>query len=349
MDRVTLGKTGITVCRNGFGALPIQRIGKEDAAYLVKKAYENGVNFFDTARAYTDSEEKLGYATSSFRDKIYIATKTAAMNGEELKKDLETSLSLLKTDYIDIYQFHNPPFCPKPGDGTLLYEAMVEAKKEGKIRHIGITNHRLGVAKEAIESGLYETLQFPFSYISGEKELELLNLCRENDMGFIAMKGLAGGLLNNSRVCYAFMSQFDNVLPIWGVQRERELDEWLSYNDNPPVMDEEVKSIIEKDRKELSGDFCRGCGYCMPCPMGIQISECARMIQMIRRSPSQGQLGAEAQAMMANIHNCVKCGKCMDKCPYSLPIPTLLEKNLEDYEAIIEGRIEVAITKDARN
>ena len=349
MDRVILGKTGITVCRNGFGALPIQRIGKEDAAYLVRKAYENGVNFFDTARVYTDSEEKLGYATSSFRDKIYIATKTAAKNGEDLKKDLETSLSLLKTDYIDIYQFHNPPFCPKPGDGTGLYEAMLEAKKDGKIRHIGITNHRLGVAKEAIESGLYETLQFPFSYISGEKEMELLSMCRERGMGFIAMKGLAGGLLNNSRVCYAFMSQFDNVLPIWGVQRERELDEWLSYNDNPPVMDEEVKSIIEKDRKELSGDFCRGCGYCMPCPMGIQISECARMIQMIRRSPSQGQLGAEAQAMMANIHNCVKCGKCMDKCPYSLPIPTLLEKNLEDYEAIIEGRIEVAITKDARN
>ena len=349
MDRVTLGKTGITVCRNGFGALPIQRIGKEDAAYLLKKAYENGVNFFDTARAYTDSEEKLGFATTSFRDKIYIATKTAAMNGEELKKDLETSLSLLKTDYIDIYQFHNPPFCPKPGDGTLLYEAMVEAKKEGKIRHIGITNHRLGVAKEAIESGLYETLQFPFSYISGEKELELLNLCRENDMGFIAMKGLAGGLLNNSRVCYAFMSQFDNVLPIWGVQRERELDEWLSYNNNPPVMDDEIKEIIEKDRKELSGDFCRGCGYCMPCPMGIQISECARMIQMIRRSPSESQLSEEARAMMANIHNCVKCGKCMDKCPYSLPIPTLLEKNLEDYEGIIEGRIEVSITKDARN
>ena len=349
MDRVTLGKTGITVCRNGFGALPIQRIGKEDAAYLVRKAYENGVNFFDTARVYTDSEEKLGYATSSFRNKIYIATKTAAKNGEELKKDLETSLSLLKTDYIDIYQFHNPPFCPKPGDGTGLYEAMLEAKKEGKIRHIGITNHRLGVAKEAIESGLYETLQFPFSYISGEKEMELLSMCRERGMGFIAMKGLAGGLLNNSRVCYAFMSQFDNVLPIWGVQRERELDEWLSYNDNPPVMDEEVKSIIEKDRKELSGDFCRGCGYCMPCPMGIQISECARMIQMIRRSPSESQLSEEARAMMANIHNCVKCGKCMDKCPYSLAIPTLLEKNLEDYEGIIEGRIEVSVTKDARN
>ena len=349
MDRITLGKTGITVCRNGFGALPIQRIGKEDAAYLVRKAYENGVEFFDTARAYSDSEEKLGYATASFRNKIYIATKTAAKNGEELKKDLETSLSLLKTDYIDLYQFHNPSFCPKPNDGTGLYEAMLEAKAEGKVRHIGITNHRLGVAKEAIESGLYETLQFPFSYISGEKEMELKDLCRKNNMGFIAMKGLAGGLLNNSRVCYAFMSQFDNVLPIWGVQRERELDEWLSYNNNPPVMDDEIKEIIEKDRKELSGDFCRGCGYCMPCPMGIKISECARMIQMIRRSPSESQLSEEARAMMANIHNCVKCGKCMDKCPYSLPIPTLLEKNLEDYEGIIEGRIEVSVTKDARN
>ena len=349
MDRVTLGKTGITVCRNGFGALPIQRIGKEDAAYLIRKAYENGVEFFDTARSYSNSEEKLGYGTQSFRNKIYIATKTAAKRGEDLKKDLETSLSLLNTDYVDIYQFHNPSFCPKPGDGTGLYEAMLEAKKEGKIRHIGITNHRLGVAKEAIESGLYETLQFPFSYISGEKELELVKMCKERGMGFIAMKGLAGGLLNNSKACYAFMSQFDNVLPIWGVQRERELDEWLSYNDNPPLLDKELESVIENDRKELSGDFCRGCGYCMPCPMGIRISECARMIQMIRRSPSSNQLSQEGQEMMAAIHNCVKCGKCMDKCPYSLPIPTLLEKNLEDYEAILEGRISVSETKDARN
>ena len=295
MDRVTLGKTGITVCRNGFGALPIQRIGKEDAAYLIRKAYENGVEFFDTARSYSNSEEKLGYGTQSFRNKIYIATKTAAKRGEDLKKDLETSLSLLNTDYVDIYQFHNPSFCPKPGDGTGLYEAMLEAKKEGKIRHIGITNHRLGVAKEAIESGLYETLQFPFSYISGEKELELVKMCKERGLGFIAMKGLAGGLLNNSKACYAFMSQFDNVLPIWGVQRERELDEWLSYNDNPPLLDKELESVIENDRKELSGDFCRGCGYCMPCPMGIKISECARMIQMIRRSPSSNQLSQEGQ------------------------------------------------------
>ena len=226
---------------------------------------------------------------------------------------------------------------------------MEEAKREGKVRHIGITAHRLGVAREAIESGLYETLQFPFSYISGEKEMELVEMCRERGMGFIAMKGLAGGLLNNSRASYAFMSQFDSVLPIWGVQREKEMLEWLSYSENPPVMDEELKAIIEKDRKELRGEFCRGCGYCMPCPMGIQISECARMIQMIRRAPSAFQLGKEGQEMMAAIQNCVKCGKCMDKCPYSLPIPTLLEKNLKDYQDILSGRINVSVTEDVRN
>ena len=349
MNQVTLGKTGITVPQNAFGALPIQRVCQDYAVKLLRRAYEGGMRFFDTARAYSDSEEKLGKALKGIREQVVVATKTTARDTEGFWKDLHTSLELLQTDYIDIYQFHNPSFCPKPGDGTGLYEAMLEAKKEGKIRHIGITNHRLGVAKEAIESGLYETLQFPFSYISGEKELELIKMCKERGMGFIAMKGLAGGLLNNSKACYAFMSQFDNVLPIWGVQRERELDEWLSYNDNPPLLDKELESVIENDRKELSGDFCRGCGYCMPCPMGIRISECARMIQMIRRSPSSNQLSQEGQEMMAAIHNCVKCGKCMDKCPYSLPIPTLLEKNLKDYEAILEGRISVSETKDARN
>ena len=345
MDTVTLGKTGITVCRNGFGALPIQRISDSDAVYLIRKAYDNGITFFDTARAYTDSEHKLGLALKGIRNKVYIATKTASTTVDGVKKDLETSLRTLDTDYIDIYQFHNPSFCPR--EDSDIYQYLLKAKKEGKIRHIGITNHRLDTANEAIESGLYETLQFPFSYISGDKELELVRKCRESNMGFIAMKGLSGGLLNNSRACYAFMSQFDNVLPIWGVQREKELDEWLSYNSNPPTLTPELQKVIDADRKELSSAFCRGCGYCMPCPKGIQINQCARMVQLIRRSPSESQLSAEGQAMMAKIKECVKCGQCMKKCPYSLPIPTLLEKNLKDYEDILSGRINVATT-DAR-
>ena len=266
---VTLGSTGITVEKNSFGALPIQRISKEAAIGLLRKAYAAGVTFYDTARYYTDSEEKVGAAFEGMRDKIYIATKTGATTTEGFWKELHTSLEKLKTDYIDIYQFHNPAFCPKPGDGTGLYEAMLEAKDKGMIRHIGITNHRLNVAHEAIDSGLYETLQFPFCYLATDKDLELVQDCKKAGMGFIAMKALSGGLINNSAAAYAYLAQFDNVLPIWGVQRESELDEFLSYIDNPPVLTPALQAVIDHDREELQGEFCRGCGYCMPCPAGI--------------------------------------------------------------------------------
>lgn len=349
METVRLGSTGITVNKNGFGALPIQRLSFEDAIYIVRKAYKAGITYFDTARDYTDSEEKLGQALEGIRENVFVATKTHALNADTFWKELEISLKNLKTSYIDVYQFHNPPFCPKPGDGTGLYEAMLEAKKQGKVRHIGITNHRLHVAREAIESGLYETLQFPFSYISGNQELELVNMCKEHNMGFVAMKGLSGGLLTDYRACYAFEAQFDNVLPIWGVQREKELDQWISCMTNPPVMTDEIKAIIEKDRKELSGDFCRSCGYCMPCTVGIKINQCARMIQLIRRSPSAEWLTEESQKMMMKIKECVNCGKCKSKCPYGLDTPELLRKNLEDYEKILSGEIDISTTPDARN
>ncbi len=334
METVRLGRTGITVCKNGFGALPIQRVGKEEAVKILRKAYDNGINYFDTARAYSDSEEKLGLALSDVREKIVISTKTMSTTVEGFWSDLEESLEKLKTSYIDIYQFHNPSFCPVPGDGSGLYEAMLEAKRQGKIRHIGITNHRLTVAKDAIRSGLYETLQFPFSYLAGDQELELVKLCRENDMGFICMKALAGGLITRSDAAYAFLSQYP-VVPIWGIQRERELDEFLSYNDNPPKMTGETEKFIEAERKELAGDFCRGCGYCMPCPVGIQINTCARMSLLLRRAPAAGYLSPEWQAEMKKIENCLHCGQCKGKCPYGLDTPTLLEKNYRDYKTFL--------------
>ena len=341
MEMVTLGKTGITVNKNGFGALPIQRVSIDDAVALARRAYEAGMTFFDTARFYTDSEEKLGEAFDGMREKVCIATKTAAQNAEDFWKDLEVSLHNLRTDYIDIYQFHNPAFCPKPGDGTGLYEAMLEAKAQGKIRHIGITNHRLAVANEAIDSGLYETLQFPFCYLATEKDLELVKKCKEADMGFIAMKALSGGLINNSAAAYAFEAQYGNVLPIWGVQRKSELEEFISYIDNPPVMNDEIKALIEHDRKELSGEFCRGCGYCMPCPAGIEINNCARMSLMLRRAPSDAQLTLEMQEKMKKIENCLHCNKCKSKCPYGLDTPTLLQKNYEDYKRVLAGEVSV--------
>ena len=336
MKTVTLGNTGITVNRNGFGALPIQRISVEEAGKLLRKAYDNGIRFFDTARAYSDSEYKIGQALADVRDDIIIATKTASTTVEGFWKDLETSLSMLKTDHVDIYQFHTPSFCPKPGDGTGLYEAMLEAKAQGKIRHIGITNHRLHVAREAVESGLYETLQFPFCYLASEKDIELVNLCKEKNVGFICMKALSGGLITRSDAAYAYLAQYENTLPIWGVQREKELDEFLSYNDNPPVMTDELAAFIEKEHESLAGDFCRGCGYCMPCPAGIEINQCARMSLMLRRAPSAAWLTPEWQAKMELIENCKHCGQCRKKCPYTLNTPELLRKNLEDYRTFLK-------------
>ena len=340
MKQITLGKTGITVPQNAFGALPIQRVSKEEAVWLLRTAYEGGMRFFDTARAYSDSEEKVGAAFAGMRDRVYIATKTHAKTPEEFWKDLDTSLKTLQTDYVDLYQLHCVPRCYRPGDGTGMYEALTEAKAQGKIRHIGITAHLIGVAEEIVSSGLYETLQFPFSYLSTDRDIALVEKCREAGMGFIAMKGLAGGLLNDPEACMAFVQQYD-ALPIWGVQRREELAQWLEFFHREAVLTAEVADRICRDRKELAGDFCRGCGYCAPCTVGIVINQCARMSQMVRRAPSASWLNEHWQAEMAKIDDCVECGLCMTRCPYGLEIPTLLRKNLEDYRAILRGETKV--------
>ncbi len=336
IKHITLGSTGIETPQNGFGVLPLQRVEMSEAIKILRRAYEGGMTFFDTAHAYTDSEEKVGNALSEVREKIYIATKTDAKNVEDVKKQLENSLKMLKTDYIDIYQFHCVDRCYKPGDGTGMYEYMQEQKAKGVIRHIGITTHKVGIAEEIIESGLYETLQYPLSYLSTERELALVEKCKQKNMGFIAMKGLAGGLLTNSKACFAFMSQFENVIPIWGVQKIDELEEWLSFMDSPVYLDDEIKAFIEDDKKKLGGDFCRGCGYCAPCTVDIVVNACARMSLMIRRAPSAGWLSEKWQNEMRKIENCVECGVCMTKCPYELNIPKLLKKNYEDYFEIIK-------------
>ncbi|MBQ3141658.1 MAG: aldo/keto reductase [Clostridia bacterium] len=334
MKKIRLGRTDLWVTKNGFGALPVQRVGMEEACRILRKAYDGGINYFDTARFYTDSEEKIGMALADVRENIIISTKTMSTTVEGFWEQLHTSLSLLKTDYIDIYQFHNPSFCPKPGDGSGLYEAMLEAKQKGMIRHIGITNHRLSVAEEAVRSGLYETLQFPFSYLAGPKEEALVRLCEQNDVGFICMKALAGGLITRSDVAYAFLDQFP-VAPIWGIQRESELDEFLSYQQEAPTLTPERLAYIAKEREELAGEFCRGCGYCMPCPAGIEIHTCARMSLLLRRSPTAGHLTEKSQAMMKKIEGCLDCGQCKSKCPYGLDTPNLLRRNYEDYKTFL--------------
>ena len=336
----TLGNTGITTDKVAFGALPIQRVSKEEAVKLLRRALDGGITFFDTARGYTDSEEKLGEAFRGLRDRIYIATKTGARTPEAFRADLETSLRNLGTDYVDVYQFHNPDFVPRPGDGSGLYECMLEAKKQGKIRHIGITNHRIGLAEEIAASGLYETLQYPFSLLATERDQALVTTVTEAGMGFLAMKAMSGGLITDSRAACAFLNGW-NVLPIYGVQRPSELEEFLSYVGKDLELTPELKAVIDRDRQELAGDFCRGCGYCMPCPQGIQINTCARMSLLLRRSPSAMWLSPFGQNMMEKVEDCVGCGQCAAKCPYSLDTPELLKRNYEDYKRVQAGEITI--------
>lgn len=337
MKTLTLGKTGLTVTKTAMGCLPVQRCTTEEAVRLLRAAYDGGIRYFDTANAYTDSEEKIGLALSDVREDIVISTKSAARDKKTVLEHIENSLRMMKTDYIDLFQFHQVPEVPDPNDPEGAYAGALEAKARGWIRHIGVTTHRVAVAEQCIESGLFETLQFPFSYISSDRDLALAEKCKKADMGYIAMKGLAGGMLTNARACHAFMNCYENVVPIWGIQKMEELEQWLALAEEDPQMDAELDAFIQKERKELSGSFCRSCGYCMPCPVGIEIRQCARMNMLLRRSPWQPYMTPEWQAKMEKINDCIGCRSCASKCPYELDTPNLLKYMLKDYREFYES------------
>ncbi len=331
MKKIRLGRTELMVGASSFGALPIQRLSKPEAVKLLWEAYELGMNYFDTAHGYTDSEEKIGMALSDVRKDIIISTKSPAKDKKTLLEDIETSLERMKTDYIDLLQLHNPDTLPDPEDPDGLYGGLLEAKRQGMIRHIGITNHSLERAVAAVKSGKYETIQYPFSSLASEEEIALTQLAKQEDVGFIAMKGLSGGLITNAATTFSFIKQYDNVVPIWGIQRESELLEFIEMEKNPPAYDDAMKALIEKDRRELAGNFCRGCGYCKPCPAGIDIPTMARMSLLLRRSPYQRYMTEEFKEQMMVIEQCLHCNACMSRCPYHLNTPELLQENLKDY------------------
>ena len=337
MKTIPLGSTGLIVTKTAMGCLPLQRCEKDYAVRLLQAAYEGGIRYFDTANAYTDSEEKIGLALSDVRETIVLSTKSQARNREGVLAHIENSLKMLRTGHIDLFQFHNVPEMPDPGDPEGAYAGALEAKRRGWIDHIGVTTHRVGVAEECIASGHFETLQFPFSYISSERDLALADKCKAAGMGYIAMKGLAGGLLTNARACHAFMKQYDNVVPIWGIQTFEELAEWLAVAEEDPDMDEALAEAIRRDRQELAGGFCRSCGYCMPCPVGIEIRNCARMDRLLRRSPWRQYFTPEWQAKMNKIEDCLGCRRCASRCPYQLDTPNLLKYMLKDYREFYEA------------
>lgn len=339
MKTLRLGKTELTVTKTSMGCLPVQRCDVDYGVRLLRAAYEGGIRFFDTANAYTDSEYKIGLALADVRDQIVIATKSQSRNRAGVLAHIENSLKQLRTDYIDLFQLHNVPELPNPNDPEGAYAGALEAKRRGWIRHIGVTTHRVFVAEDCIASGLFETLQFPFSYISSERDLALADKCKAADMSFIAMKGLAGGLLTNAEACYAFMNQYDNVVPIWGIQKLEELKQWLDVGRRDLTMTDDLRAFIEADRKELGGSFCRSCGYCMPCTVGIEIRNCARMNMLLRRSPWQAYMSDEWYAKMQKINECVHCNLCSSKCPYELDTPALLQEMLKDYNEFYASHI----------
>ncbi len=336
MKKIRLGRTGLMVSASGFGALPIQRIPVKDAAYLLRKAYDNGINYFDTANAYSDSEEKIGVGLSDVRDKIVISTKSGGKDYKTVLEHIQLSLKRMKTDYIDIIQLHNPRELPDTEDPQSTYAACVEAKRRGYVRFIGITNHGLDRARTAVLSGKYDTLQYPLTCLASQSDIDLANLAHEHDMGFIAMKGMAGGLIAHAEAAFVFMKKHPFVVPIWGVQRESELDQFLEMEKNPPRY-EDWADEIEKERRELMGNFCHGCGYCLPCAAKIDIPNAARMSLLIRRSPVPPLVTEEANENMLRIEQCQHCNHCKEHCPYGLDTPRLLAENLIDYKSFRDG------------
>ncbi len=333
MRKIRLGKTEIQASSVSFGVLPLQRVQVTEASVILQRAYDNEINYYDTARTYSDSEEKIGIALSNVRKNIIIATKSPGLTGEAVRKDMETSLRMLKTDYLDVLQLHNPAFCPKPGSEDGIYDALEKAKAQGYILHIGITNHRAPVALEAIESGLYELLQFPLSYLSSSSELKVKELCSSADMGFVAMKPLGGGVLQNARAVFQFFEEHQDALPIYGIQHMHELEEFINLAQRPPTAEElvELLAIQEKDRAELKGNFCRNCGYCLPCPKGIKVDHVCRSYYNLRRMPIRNMINEEWKKSMEDTKNCIRCGACSKRCPYELDPPSRFELMYQDY------------------
>lgn len=337
MEKMMLGKIGLEVTRTSFGALPIQRIPLKDAAYLLRKAFDCGINYFDTARAYSDSEEKIGAGLGDVRERIVISTKSHSSTPQELREHVETSLSKMKTDYVDILQFHNPKKVFLPGDDDGMYDELLRLKGEGKVRFIGYTNHSLARAKEAAKSGFYDTVQFPLNHLSSQGDMDLARLCEDLGVGFIAMKGMSGGLITDARLPFAFLRQFKGVVPIWGIQKEEELNQFVELEKAPPRL-EELSSLIDRDRKELAGDFCRSCGYCLPCPVDIDIPQAARMSLLLGRAPWEPFTSQEWRDKMEKVDDCIQCKQCSSRCPYGLDTPELIRKNLTFYRNFLKEK-----------
>jgi uncharacterized protein len=334
MEKMRLGKSNLMVTRIGFGGIPIQRLNEEDAVAVVRRCLDHGINFIDTANAYSTSEGRIGKAIAGRRDSLIIATKTTARNREGIIKHLDNSLKQLGTDYIDLYQFHAVSDFKSLDlvmDPAGPVTAMEEAKKAGKIRHIGITSHQIDVAKKAVESGRFETLMFPFNFVTDEAAAELLPLCRKHDIGFIDMKPLAGGMIADAKIAFKYLFQFEDVATIPGIEKPEEIDQIVEIFNGPLELTESDRAEMRKLKEQLGTRFCHRCDYCQPCKEGIAISSVMTFPSFVARLPEEQLFGFWA-GLFEPAAKCSKCGECEERCPYHLPIRDLMEEYYDLYE-----------------
>jgi len=306
---------------------------------VVRRCLDLGINYLDTANGYTTSEERIGKAVKGRRKDVFIATKSFPGTPEIIEKNLELSLKRLDTDYIDLYQFHgindtktmDRILDPESG----LYNVFEKAKKEGKIRHIGVTSHQMDTAKALVRTGRFETLMFPFNFITSEPADELLPLCRQNDVGFIVMKPLAGGMLDNARIAFKYLLQFKDVVTIPGIEKISEIEEIAGYYEGPQRITAADRREMQRMRDKLGTRFCRRCDYCQPCQQGIAISMVMTFPTFVKRLPPDWYLeGGFIADNMAKAATCVQCGECEARCPFQLPIREMIAENCKLYEEI---------------
>jgi predicted aldo/keto reductase-like oxidoreductase len=331
VDKVRLGKTELMVSAVGLGGIPIQRLADEEATSMVRRCLDLGVNFIDTANGYSKSEERIGQAIAGRREGLILATKSHAREGPELRQHLELSLKRLRVDYIDLYQLHcvsNFEDYEKslaPG-GPL--DVVREAQAAGQVGHIGITCHSMEVALEATKSGLFETMMFPFNFISSEAVEKLIPLAREHDVGFIVMKPMGGGLLENATIAFKYLHRFPDTVPIVGIEKAEEIEEIIAIMEGDPQLTPAEEAEMERLRAQLGTRFCRRCGYCQPCPEGVPIQMMMTLESTMKRLPPGSFFLKWGTEIVPQAENCVQCGECEEKCPYQLPIREMIEEYL---------------------
>lgn len=330
MRKIRLGKTGLEVSSVGFGGIPIQRVSDERAVEVIRHCVDLGVTFLDTANAYTTSEERIGRAISGRREGLVLATKTQARDSKGVREHLRLSLERLAVESIDLYQFHcvssEADYQKVLAPGGPL-EVVREARDTGQVKHIGLTSHSLETALEAVNSGLFETIMFPFNFVVREAAEQLIPSALEKDVAFIAMKPFAGGALDNATLAFKYLRQYPDILPIPGIERPEEMEQIAAIMEGPAEMSGEEKSAMERIRQELGNRFCRRCGYCEPCPNGVPTQALMILDSMIKRMPPSVVVANFAKAV-EDAEECTDCGECEEKCPYGLPIREMMEEHI---------------------